>query len=97
MHPSRTSGAPVTYSSNSDVSGKYRAWILGSWPRIWMYVARHQKEHELCTVWSNVWGFVVEVRISSAAANCPKAENSVRHTADCQDKGDHDLQTSFVA
>ena len=56
MQPSRTSGAPVAYSSTSDVSGTYRAGILsdvsgtyragilGSRPWIRMYVARHQKE-----------------------------------------------------
>ena len=30
-------------------------------------------------------GFVVEMRISSAAANWPEAENPLRRTADCQD------------
>ena len=30
MHTSRTSGAPVAYSSTGDVSGSYRAGILGS-------------------------------------------------------------------
>ena len=47
MHPSRTFGTPVAYSSISNVSGTYRAVILGS--RLWMYVARYQKE-ELGTV-----------------------------------------------
>ena len=36
MHPSRTSGAPVAYSSTSVVFGS-RHWIQ-------MYVARHQNE-----------------------------------------------------
>ena len=59
MYPSRTSGAPVAYSSASDVSGTYRAGILGSRPWILMYVARHQKEQELgpvvdvAALWSN--------------------------------------------
>ena len=38
------SGAPVAYSSTGDVSGTYRAWILGSRPWIRMFVARHQQE-----------------------------------------------------
>ena len=42
-------------------------------------------------------GFVVELRISSAAANRPEAENPLRRTADCQDKIDPDLQASLVA
>ena len=41
-------------------------------------------------------GFVVELRISSAAANRPEAENPLRRTADCQDSSDLDLQASFV-
>ena len=53
MHPSRTSCAPVAYSSTGDVSGTYRAGILGSRPWIRMYVARHQKEQELGTVRSS--------------------------------------------
>ena len=69
MHPSSTSGAPVAYSSTGDVSGTYWAGILDSRPWIRMYVARHQKEHELGTVRSSRSGFVVEMRISSAAAN----------------------------
>ena len=44
MHPYRRSGAPVAYSSTSDVSGTYGAGIFGSRPWIRMYVARHQKE-----------------------------------------------------
>ena len=47
------SGAPVADSSNGDVSGTYRAGILGSRPWIRMYVARHQKEQELGTVRSS--------------------------------------------
>ena len=39
---------------------------------------------------------MVELRISSAAENRPDAENRLRRTADCQDKGDIDLQASFV-
>ena len=66
MHPSRTSGAPVAYSSTGDVSGTYRAELLGSRPWIRMYVARHQKEKELGSRRS---GFVVEFRISSTTAN----------------------------
>ena len=50
MHPSRTSGAQIAYSSTSDITGTYRAGILGSRPWIRMYVARHQKEQELDTV-----------------------------------------------
>ena len=50
MHPSSTSGAPVAYSSTGDVAGTYRAGILGGRPWIRMYVARHQKEQELCLV-----------------------------------------------
>ena len=71
MYPSRTSGAPVACSSTGDVSGTYRARILGSRPWIWMYVGCHQKEQELGTVRSGRrrCGFVVELRISSAAAN----------------------------
>ena len=42
-------------------------------------------------------GFVVELRISSAAANGPEAENPLRRTADCQDNNNLDLQASFVA
>ena len=53
MHPSRTSGEPVAYSSTGDVSGTYRAGILGSRPWIRMYVAHHQKEQELGTVRSS--------------------------------------------
>ena len=41
----------VAYSSNVDVSGTYRAEILGSRPWIRMYVARHQQE--LGVVWSS--------------------------------------------
>ena len=37
-------------------------------------------------------GFVVELRISSAAANRPEAENPLIQTSYCQDKGDLDLQ-----
>ena len=55
MHPSSTSGAPVAYSSTSDVSGTYWAGILGGRPWIRMYVARHQKEQELCAVRSSTW------------------------------------------
>ena len=66
MHPSRTSGLPVAYSSSGDVSGTYRAEILGSRRWIRMYVARHQKEQKLGTVRSSI---VVELRFSSAAAN----------------------------
>ena len=71
MHPSSTSSAPVAYSSTDDVSGKYWAGILGDRPWIRMYVARHQKEQELCAVRTGHRrsGFVVELRISSAAAN----------------------------
>ena len=36
--------------------------------------------------------FVVELRIRSAVANWPEAENPLRRTSDCQDKGDLDLQ-----
>ena len=50
MHPSSTSGAPVAYSSTGDVSGTYWAGILSGRPWIWMYVARHQEEQELCAV-----------------------------------------------
>ena len=50
MYPSRTSGAPVAYSSTSDVSGSYRTGIFGSRPWILMYVAHHEKEQELGTV-----------------------------------------------
>ena len=50
FHPSRSSGTPVAYSSNGDVSDTYRTGILGSMPWIWMDVARHQKEQELGTV-----------------------------------------------
>ena len=65
MHPFRTSGAPVAYSSTGDISVTYRAGILCSRPWIRMYVARHQKEQELGTV-----GYVVvELMTSSAAAN----------------------------
>ena len=53
MHPSRTSGTPVAYSSTGYVSVTYRAGILGSRPWIRMYVARHQKEQELGTVRSS--------------------------------------------
>ena len=42
-------------------------------------------------------GFVVEFRISSATANSTEAEKPLRRTADCEDKGDLDLQMSFVA
>ena len=71
MHPFRTSGALVAYSSTSDVSGTYRACILGSRPWIRMYVTRHQKEQELGTVRSDHRrsGFVFELRISSTATN----------------------------
>ena len=71
MHPSRTSGAPVAYSPTSDVSGTYRAVILGSRPWIQMYVAHHQNELELGTLQSGRRhsGFVVELSIGSAAAN----------------------------
>ena len=55
MHPSRTSGAPVAYSSTSDVSGTYRAGIFGSRPWIRMYVARNQKEQELGMVRSSMY------------------------------------------
>ena len=47
MYPSRTSGAPVAYSSTGDVLGTHRTGILGSRPWIRVYVARHQKEQEL--------------------------------------------------
>ena len=57
MHPSRTSGAPVDYSLTSDVSGTYMLGILGSRPLIRMYVARHQKEEELDTVWLSTLQF----------------------------------------
>ena len=57
MHPSRTSVAPVAYSSTSDVSGTYRAGILGSRTWIWMYVARYQKEKELGTARSSLLRF----------------------------------------
>ena len=98
MHPSRTSGAPVAYSSTGDVSGTYRPGILGSRPCIWLYVSRHQKKQELCTgSGRRRSGFVVELRNSSAAANWPEAENPLSRTTDCQDKGDLDLQASFVA
>ena len=50
MHPSCTSGAPVAYSSTGDVSDTYWEGILGGRPWIRMYVARHQKEPELCAV-----------------------------------------------
>ena len=53
MHPSSISGAPVAYSSTGDVSGTYLAGILGGMPWIRMYVARHQKEQELCAVRSS--------------------------------------------
>ena len=36
-----------------EVSGTYWAGILGSRPWIRMYVTHHQKEQELCTVWSS--------------------------------------------
>ena len=55
MHPSRTSGTPVAYSSTGDVSGTYRARILGSRPWIRMYAAPHQKEQELGTVRSSTY------------------------------------------
>ena len=59
------------YFSTGDVLGTYWAGILGGRPWIRMYVARHQKEQELCAVRSGRRrsGFVVELRISSAAAN----------------------------
>ena len=69
MHPSRTSGAPVAYFSTGDVSGTYRAGILGSRPWIRMYVARHQKGRSWIRSGRRRSGFVVELRISSAAAN----------------------------
>ena len=59
MHPSRTAGAPVAYSSTSDVSGTYRTGILDSRPWIGMCVARLQKEVgygsvvDVATLWSN--------------------------------------------
>ena len=39
MHPSRTSGAPVAYSSTNDVSDTYLTVGAG-----YRYVARRQKE-----------------------------------------------------
>ena len=53
MHPYRTSGAPVAYSSTGYVSDTYRAETLGSRPWIRMYAARHQNEQELGTVQSS--------------------------------------------
>ena len=53
MHPSSTSGAPVAYSLTGDVSGTYWAGILGGRPWIRMYVARQQKEQEVCAVRSS--------------------------------------------
>ena len=70
MHPSSTSGASVAYSSTGDVSGTYLAGILGGRPWIRMYGARHQKERMSCVrSGRRRSGFVVELRLSSAAAN----------------------------
>ena len=95
--PIQNTGAPVPYSSTSDVSGTYRAEILGSRPWIQMYVACDQKEQGLSMSGRHRRGFVVELRISSAAAYRPEAENPLRRTADGQDKGDLDMHAWFVA
>ena len=39
---------------------------------------------------------MVELRISSARCELTQAENPLRRTADCQDKGDLDLQARLL-
>ena len=71
MHRSRTSVALVAYSSTSDVAGTYRTGVPGSAGPGFGCVARHLEEQELGWVRSICRrnGFVVKMRISSAASN----------------------------
>ena len=68
MHPSRTYVALVAYSSTNDVSGTYRTGVLGSRAWVWMPVARQLEEQEFLYGCRRS-GFVIEIRIRSAAAN----------------------------
>ena len=67
MHPSRTSGAPVTYSSTSDFSGTYMAEILG--PGFGCMLPAIRRSRSSVHSGRRHSDFVIVMRVISAAAN----------------------------
>ena len=79
-----------------DVSGTYWAGILGGRPLIRMYVARNQKEPELCTVRSSTYRLCGRVKDQFSRCELTRGRSPLRRTAHCQDNSDLDLLASFV-
>ena len=68
MHPSSTSGAPVAYSSTGDVSGTYWAYLAVG-PGFGSISPAIRRSRSCVQSGRRRSGFVVELRISSTAAN----------------------------
>ena len=69
MHLSSTSGAPVAYSSTGDVSGTYWEGILGVGHGFGCMSPAIRRCRSCVLSGRRRSGFVVELKISSAAAN----------------------------